>query len=107
MVLRHSAPIRTLVLAAAAWGVMALAVSPAGAEALLLVEADTGKVLHAENATHPWYPASITKIMTAYATLRAVKEGRLTLDRLLTVSHNAAAQAPVKMGFAPGTTVTV
>jgi len=73
----------------------------------LLVEADTGKVLAAENATLPWYPASITKIMTAYVTLRAVKEGRLTLDKLLTVSHNAAAQSPVKMGFPPGTTVTV
>lgn len=80
---------------------------PAAAEALLLIEADSGKVLHAENATHPWYPASVTKLMTAYVTLRAVKEGRLTLDSLLTVSDNAAAQAPSKMGFKPGTQVTV
>lgn len=80
---------------------------PAAAEALLLIEADSGKVLHAENATHPWYPASVTKLMTAYVTLRAVKERRLTLDSLLTVSANAAAQAPSKMGFKPGTTVTV
>src|SRR5258708_4509487 len=86
---------------------MALAESPAGAEALILIDADSGKVLHADNATYPWYPASITKIMTAYTTLRAVKEGRLSLDRLLVVSPNAAAQSPVKMGFAPGTTVTV
>ena len=41
------------------------------AEALLLVEADTGKVLQADNATMPWYPASVTKIMTAYVTLKA------------------------------------
>jgi len=34
----------------------------AGAEAQLLIEAATGKVLHAENATYPWYPASVTKI---------------------------------------------
>jgi D-alanyl-D-alanine carboxypeptidase len=80
---------------------------PAAAEALLLVEADSGKVLHAENATHPWYPASVTKLMTAYVTLRAVKERRLTLDSLLTVSANAAAQAPSKMGFKPGTQLTV
>ncbi len=45
--------------------------------------------------------------MTAYVTLRAVKEGRLTLDTPLTVSANAAAQAPVKMGFPAGTMVTV
>ena len=55
-------------------------------EALLVVEADTGKVLQADNATMPWYPASVTKIMTAYVTLKAVKEGRITLDSLLTVS---------------------
>lgn len=79
----------------------------AGAEAMLVVEADSGKVLHAENATYPWYPASVTKLMTAYATLRAVKDGRITLDSNLTVSPIAAAQAPSKMGFKAGTIVTV
>src|SRR5262249_38247044 len=36
-----------------------------------------------------------------------VNEGRLTLDQPLTVSSNAVAQAPVKMGFGSGTIVTV
>jgi D-alanyl-D-alanine carboxypeptidase len=66
---------------------------------MLLIEADSGRVLHSENATQPWYPASVTKVMTAYATLKAVKAGRLSLDTLLTVSPNAAAQAPTKMGL--------
>jgi D-alanyl-D-alanine carboxypeptidase len=79
----------------------------AQAEALLVVEADTGKVLQADNATYPWYPASVTKLMTAYVTLKAVKEGRITLDTLLTVSPVAASQAPAKMGFRPGIQVTV
>ena len=79
----------------------------ARAEALLLVEADSGRVLQAENATYPWYPASVTKLMTAYVALKAVKEGRLTLDTLLTVSPVASAQSPSKMGFRPGTQVTV
>jgi D-alanyl-D-alanine carboxypeptidase len=79
----------------------------ADAEALLVVEADTGRVLQAENATYPWYPASVTKLMTAYVTLKAVKEGRMTLDTLLTVSPVAASQAPAKIGFRPGTQVTV
>jgi len=79
----------------------------ANAEALLLIEADTGKVLHAENATYPWYPASVTKLMTAYTALRAVKEQRLTLDSLLTMSPNAVAQQPTKMGFVVGTTLTL
>lgn len=77
------------------------------AEAWLVVEADTGKVLQADNATMPWYPASVTKIMTAYVTLKAVKDGRLTLESLLTVSPVAASQSPSKMGFKPGTQVTV
>ena len=54
-------------------------------EAALLIEADTGKVLHAENATMPWYPASLTKLMTSYVTLQAVRNGRITLDTLATV----------------------
>jgi D-alanyl-D-alanine carboxypeptidase len=81
--------------------------TPAKAEALLLVEAGSGKVLQAENATYPWYPASVTKLMTAYVTLKAVKEGRITINSPFVVSANALAQAPVKMGFKVGTIVTV
>lgn len=81
--------------------------STARAEALLVVEADTGKVLQADNATYPWYPASVTKLMTAYVTLKAVKDGRITLDTLFTVSPTAAAQSPSKMGFKAGTQLTV
>jgi D-alanyl-D-alanine carboxypeptidase len=79
----------------------------ARAEAWLVIEADSGRVLQADNATMPWYPASVTKIMTAYVTLKAVKEGRLSLEQTLTVSPVAASQAPSKMGFKPGTLVTV
>ncbi|WP_369719503.1 D-alanyl-D-alanine carboxypeptidase family protein [Bradyrhizobium sp. LLZ17] len=84
-----------------------LAPRTADAEALLLIEADSGKVLQAENATIPWYPASVTKIMTAYVTLKAVKDGKITLDTLVTVSPTAASQSPSKMGFRPGTQVTI
>ena len=94
------------------WIIVAAALAVAAprlahAEATLLIDADSGKVLHAENATIPWYPASVTKLMTAYVTLKAVKEGRITLDTLLTVSPVAASQSPSKMGFRPGTQVTV
>jgi D-alanyl-D-alanine carboxypeptidase len=92
----------------AAIAALSLSLMPrADAEALLLIDAESGKVLHSENSTHPWYPASVTKLMTAYVTLRAVKERRLQLDTLLTVSPNAVAQAPTKMGFNKGTQVTV
>ena len=99
-------PLRSSALVAA---MLMAAIAPriAQAEALLVIEADTGKVLQAENATYPWYPASVTKIMTAYVALKAVKDGRMTFDTLLTVSPTAAAQAPSKMGFRPGTQVTL
>jgi D-alanyl-D-alanine carboxypeptidase len=95
---------RLLFVAAAA---LALAPRATNAEALLVVEADSGKVLQADNATMPWYPASVTKLMTAYVTLKAVKEGRISLDTLITVSPTAASQSPSKMGFRPGTQITV
>ena len=84
-----------------------LTATSARAEALLLVEADSGKVLRAENATYPWYPASVTKLMTAYVTLHAIRDNRITFDSLFTVSPNAVAQSPTKMGFPAGTQVTV
>jgi len=73
----------------------------------LLIEADTGKVLQAENAAYPWHPASLTKLMTAYVILTAVKSGRITLDTPFTVSALSLAQPPTKMGFKVGTVVTV
>ena len=55
----------------------------------------------------PWYPASVTKLMTTYVALNAVREGRLTMDTPLTMSMRAARMAPSKMGFRPGTEVTL
>jgi D-alanyl-D-alanine carboxypeptidase len=104
--------LRSLLRKSPLWIILAAAlavVAPraAQAEALLLVDADSGKVLRAENATMPWHPASLSKLMTAYVTLAAVKEGRITLDTMITVSPTAASQAPSKMGFRPGTQLTV
>jgi D-alanyl-D-alanine carboxypeptidase len=103
----RSSVARTLMWVGIACAATGLAMTRAGAEALLVIEAENGKVLFAQNAGYPWYPASVTKLMTAYVTLRAVKEGRLSLDTPLVVSPSAAAQAPVKMGFGVGTVVTV
>lgn len=88
-------------------GFTLLATERADAEALLLVDAASGRVMHAENAGQPWYPASVTKMMTTYVTLSAVKAGRIRLDSLVTVSANALAQQPSKMGFPVGTQMTV
>jgi len=99
---------RSLITGVAALAALTLAGTTQGnAEAQLLIDAATGKVLHAENATYPWYPASVTKLMTVYATLRAIKDGKTSMNTLLTVSRNAASMPPTHMGFRTGTTVTL
>jgi D-alanyl-D-alanine carboxypeptidase len=104
---RHFDFLKSAVAAALLLGFAAIPSGKANAQALLLIEADSGRVLHQENATQKWYPASVTKLMTAYVTLKAVKAGKLSLDTLLTVSPNAVAQAPTKMGFKAGSQITV
>jgi D-alanyl-D-alanine carboxypeptidase len=105
---QHVKSLRALTLGIALISVFAACTgTPACAGASILVEADSGKVLRAENATYPWYPASTTKLMTLYVTLQAIKQGRITQDTLFTVSRNAGAQSPTKMGYAVGTQVTV
>ena len=58
-------------------------------------------------ATAQWYPASLTKLMTVYVALDAVRAGKLTLDTPLVMSARAARMPPSKMGFRPGTEVTL
>jgi D-alanyl-D-alanine carboxypeptidase len=89
------------------FGAASLAAAPAWPAASILIDADSGKVLRAENATYPWYPASTTKLMTLYMTLSAIRDHKITFDTLFTVSRNANSQAPTKMGYAVGTQVTV
>lgn len=97
----------TVRLVAGAFLVTGLFAGAARANPVLLVEADTGRVLEQQDAGKPWYQASVTKLMTVYVALNAVKNGRLTMDSPLTVSSLAASQSPSKMGFKPGTVVTL
>src|SRR5208283_4620066 len=73
----------------------------------LVVDADSGQLLIENEATAVWYPASLTKLMTVYVALDAVRNGKLTLDTPLIMSARAARMAPSKMGFRPGTEVTL
>ena len=100
--LRAGIVLRRIALAAVLIGLLGTA---ARATPMLLVEADTGKVLEQQEAGRPWYPASVTKLMTVYVALNAVREGRLSMETMLTVSPLAASQQPTKMGFGPGSQV--
>lgn len=80
---------------------------PAIAGPVLVADIDSGRVLYAKQATDPWYPASVTKLMTAYLTMHALRSGQLKADTPLKVSARAAAEPASKMGFKPGVEVTV
>jgi D-alanyl-D-alanine carboxypeptidase len=103
-----AAPAKALVLAAGAsiWLAM-LDPGAARAEALLLVDVESGKVISEQNATAPWFPASVTKLMTTYVTFKALRDHGITRESLFLVSPRAVAQQPAKMGFKAGTRVTV
>lgn len=79
----------------------------ASAGPALLFEPATGKVLYAEDPDNLWFPASLTKIMTAYATFHAIKEGKLKLDDPIRCSLVATLQPPSKVGLPVGGELTV
>jgi D-alanyl-D-alanine carboxypeptidase len=101
---------------AAVFGVVVMLAGPASAQVApvepvkgpyLLADAQTGAVYKHFDALRPWYPASTTKLMTIYTTFRAIRAGELTLESPVIYTANAAAQPASKMGFKPGTTLTV
>lgn len=59
------------------------------AKAALLVDQKTGTVLYALNEHQELYPASLTKIMTCLLVLKAVDEGKLSLDQEITAPASA------------------
>ena len=100
-------PIFTRATACVAFLAFAAATVPAAANPAIVIDAASGETLIQQDATRPWYPASLTKLMTTFVALKAVREGRITLDTPLRVSARATSMAPSKMGFRAGTLVTL
>jgi D-alanyl-D-alanine carboxypeptidase len=73
----------------------------------LVVDVASGVVFHAQEARTLWHPASLTKLMTIYVAFQALKSDRVHFDTPLTVSILANQQKPSKMGFKPGSIVTL
>ncbi len=82
-------------------------VRAADGPAYILVDVNSGAVLDSRVSDHRWQPASLTKLMTAYLTFKALKDGRLTPTSPVKISANAVSQAPAKMGFKVGTIINV
>src|SRR6202022_5054522 len=68
----------------------------------IVMDANSGTVLHSTNPDARRHPASLTKIMTLYLLFEQMEAGKLKLDSQLKVSREAAGQMPTKLGLKPG-----
>ena len=68
----------------------------------LIIEADTGRIVHDESGDAIRHPASLTKMMTLYLAFQAIENKVIRLDTMLPVSANAASQSPSKLGLRAG-----
>ncbi|MCX8567747.1 D-alanyl-D-alanine carboxypeptidase family protein [Hoeflea sp. 108] len=87
--------------------VAALGTAPAFANPEMLFDVNSGAVIEHKDAFMRWHPASLTKLMTAYTTFRAIQAGELALNSPIKISKRAAAFPPAKMGYKPGSVLTL
>ncbi len=73
----------------------------------IIVDANSGATLTANNPDASRHPASLTKIMTLYLLFERLEAGKLKLDSEMEVSEHASEQAPTKLGLRPGQTIKV
>jgi len=78
-----------------------------GAKSYLLIDGNTGAELGSLNPDERLAPASLTKLMTAYAIFRALDEGQIALDDQVTVSEKAWRTQGSRMFIEVGSRVTV
>lgn len=86
----------------------ALISTPANANkkyASIVVDADTGIVLHERYADKKLHPASLTKVMTLLMAFEAVEQGRMNMNTRIRVSRHAAGMVPSKLGLKPGSSI--
>lgn len=76
-------------------------------KAYLLKDVNSNTVLAASNAEMRVEPASLTKIMTAYLTFKALKEHKLKLTQTLKISEFAAKAEGSRMFVVQGSEVSV
>jgi len=77
------------------------------ARSYVVLDHDSGRVLAALDPDSRQEPASLTKLMTAYGVFRALKEGRIKLDGMVTISEHAWKQEGSRMFVEVGKQVSV
>jgi D-alanyl-D-alanine carboxypeptidase len=100
---------RVRLFAVALAAILTLSAQPAlaGRYASIVIDAESGSVLHAASPDAKSYPASLTKVMTLFLLFDELDSGRIRLDTKFTTSPHAAAQSPSKLGLEPGEKISV
>jgi D-alanyl-D-alanine carboxypeptidase len=80
---------------------------PAFAGPALVFEPYNGTVFYAEDPDAQWFPASLTKLMTAYVAFKAIKAGEIKPDAQVVCSKRATEQAPTKLWLKEGQSITL
>ncbi|MDT0500027.1 MULTISPECIES: serine hydrolase [unclassified Halomonas] len=75
--------------------------------AAIVVDVESGEILHAANAEETRYPASLTKMMTLYLLFEALEDRSLSLHHALAVSSYAAGKPASKLYVKAGSTIPV
>lgn len=76
-------------------------------QASIVIDGNTGQVLHAEKADELRYPASLTKMMTLYMAFGEIESGRMSKSTKLTVSKRCSGKPPSKIGLKPGSKIAL
>lgn len=72
-----------------------------------VMDADTGLILHRENANKRLHPASLTKMMTLAMLFDALDNRKIKMHHRIRMSENAASMVPSKLGIPAGSTIKV
>jgi D-alanyl-D-alanine carboxypeptidase (penicillin-binding protein 5/6) len=98
-----------LLMPAVLWGAAKPIPNPPALDATsyYLVDFDSGRVLAEKNPDERVEPASITKLMTAYLVDKAIADGDVSLDEMVTISEKAWRMQGSKMFVEVGKQVSV
>ncbi len=91
-----------LLIGALALAPAAALAGPINARSVILFDLDRGKTLYEQNADRSVPPASLTKILSMYVALDAVKAGKVSLKDQVRVSKRAANTGGSRMGLRAG-----
>ncbi|MFK8040243.1 MAG: D-alanyl-D-alanine carboxypeptidase family protein [Rickettsiaceae bacterium] len=81
--------------------------APKPVEASIIVDANTGKVLHSYNARLRAHPASLTKLMTLYHIFEHLKSKKWSMNTKIPITEKAAKMPPCNLKLNAGEYITV